>query len=175
MSVAYGILLSGNGGILPSGITLFGSKGWLYGRLGLHCSAVRGGYTAVWERLGLPGLPCSGAPGLRVSKQFQEGYTMRTEPPWTRRPWRGHGLLRTSLSANPCYLGNCQETLNPSASHKSRPGSPSLSLTTFSKTEGYENSSWLSVDGVCHEAMPFSKCSVLHKAEQNLYEKFRAD
>ena len=34
MSVAYGILLSGNGGILPSGITLFGSQGWLYGRLG---------------------------------------------------------------------------------------------------------------------------------------------
>ena len=36
--------------------------------------------------------PCSGAPGLRVSKQFQEGCAMRTEPPWTRRPWRGHGF-----------------------------------------------------------------------------------
>ncbi len=80
---------------------------------------------------------------------------MRTEPPWTRRPWRGHGFCGRPCPQIPDSLGNCQETLNPSASHKGKPKSPSRPLTTFSKAVWWKIDSGHLVDSIAHETMWF--------------------
>ena len=49
-------------------------------------------------------------------------------------PW----LLRTSVSANPCCFGELLRNSKSLASHKGRPGSPSLSMTTFSNAVRWE-------------------------------------
>ena len=72
--LATGVALSPSGrGWMATGVALSPSgRGWMAAGVALSPSGRGWGFRVC---------PCSGAPGLRVSKQFQGGCTMRTEPP----------------------------------------------------------------------------------------------